>query len=318
MNKPRKINNVIITGATGVVGNALVRYLLDRGISVTAVVRPNSRRKKFLPQHANRLRVVDCLLGSYAEISDVLLEDSYDAFFHFAWEGSQGKERVANRDNYMLQIKNTEAALEAVELCRHIGCKTFIMPGSQAEYGIYKSAVTEATHKNPCNAYGIAKLCVEQMTKLLCAEYGIEYIWPILFSIYGPYDATRNLVDTTIRGLKRGDRLQFTAGEQMWDYMYSADAARALFLLAERGKNGESYNVSDGNVRPLSEYISEMYEVAKVSERPHFGEIPYRPNQQMFLGADIAKLKQDTGFEPEYTFKKGIAEIFNTLVGEIA
>lgn len=307
------IQQALVTGGTGVTGNALVRYLLQQHIAVTALVRPGSFRRCFLPEENELLTVVECGMEAYGGAAPRLQGRHYDVFFHLAWDGSTGKQKVNNRNNFKLQNQNTSYAIDAVELCHAIGCPVFVMTGSQAEYGRKDTIIKETMEKHPENGYGMAKLCAEGMTRLLCREYGIRHVWPILFSVYGPYDGTQSLIDTSIRRLLLKEELEFTAGEQQWDYLYSYDAAKALLLLAESGKDGECYHVANGAMRPLAEYIKLMYQVVAPDKEPKLGVVPYVSNQVMLLGADISKLKRDTGFEPDYQFEEGIQEVMNQV-----
>ncbi|MDE7061619.1 MAG: NAD(P)-dependent oxidoreductase, partial [Lachnospiraceae bacterium] len=249
----------------------------------------------------------------YGVVGQRLQKHAYDAFFHLAWDGSTGKEKVDNRNNFKLQNQNVMYALDAVELCHELECPVFVMTGSQAVYGRKSCPVTEEMDRKPENGYGMAKMCAEGMTRLLCRQYGIRHIWPILFSVYGPCDGTESLIDTTIRGLLRGDTLPYTKGEQRWDYLYSYDAAKALLLLALYGKDGETYHVANGSSNPLEEYIRIIYRMIAPDTKPRLGEVPYALNQVMYLGADITKLRVDTGFVPEYTFEEGIREIIESI-----
>jgi len=94
----------------------------------------------------------------------------------------------------------------------------------------------------------------------------------------------------------------------MWDFLYSKDAALAMRLLGEKGIDGKIYCIGSGQARPLKEYINIMGESIDSTIQIGFGDIPYSPNQVMYLCADIEDLKADTGFEPQYTFEKGIVE----------
>ena len=307
-----EIKSAIVTGGTGVTGNALIRYLLDKGVEVTALVRKNSIRAKYLPEH-EKLRIVWCGLEEYDSIDDQLSDREYDAFFHLAWEGSKGKEKVANRNNFRMQNMNTTYALDAVELCHRLGCGTFVMTGSQAEYGPVEGACSENNPKLPVNGYGMAKLCAEGMTRLLCHEYGIRHIWPILFSVYGPRDATESMIDTSIRNIMDGIENSYTKGEQIWNYLYSFDASKAIVLLAEMGEDGEFYNVASKVNKPLGDYIRELYDTVKPGTEPVLGGRPYPGGKFMSLQADTTKLVMLTGFKEDYSFKDGIREIMESL-----
>lgn len=299
---------VLVTGGTGVTGVALVRYLLQQNKEVTAIVRRNSSRIRYLPKRQN-LHIVECDLSDYDEIGATELGTDFSVFYHLAWDGSAGKEKVDNRNNMQLQSKNIEYDINAVELCKRIKCPVFIATGTQAEYGRCEDLINEMTQTNPENGYGSAKLCAGQMTRILCNKYGIKHIWARLFSVYGPYDGTQSLIYTSILKLMSGKRPQYTAGEQIWDYLYSFDAAKALTLLGEKGRDGEIYCVANGKSDMLQSYIQIIHKVVNPEISPVFGEIPYVSNQVMSLRVDTTKLRQDTGFVPEYTFEMGIKEI---------
>lgn len=309
------IRQVVVTGGTGVTGNALIRYLLQQKIAITALVRTESSRRCFLPEEDSMLTIIECGMEDYGAISSQIKDKNYDAFFHLAWDGSTGTQKVENRNNVKLQNRNVSFAIDAVELCHKINCPVFVMTGSQAEYGRKNCRILESMEKKPENGYGVAKLCAEGMTRILCKQYGIRHVWPILFSVYGPFDGTESLIDTSLHKLLCHEKLEFTAGEQQWDYLYSYDAAKALLLLAENGRDGECYNVANGSTKYLREYIEIMYRVATPDNKPCFGSISYVPNQVMLLSADISKLKKDTGFEPEYEFEQGIRNIFEQIKG---
>ena len=71
---------VVITGATGIIGRTLIEYLLEKDISVLAIIRENS--KKQLPKH-EKLKVIECDLKNISDLK--VKEEGYDVFFHFAW-----------------------------------------------------------------------------------------------------------------------------------------------------------------------------------------------------------------------------------------
>lgn len=311
------INTAIVTGGTGVTGTALVRYLLKQGVYVTALVRPGSLRKRYLPEDDKRLTIIDWGMENYKESSMLFKENKYDVFFHLAWDGSMGKQKEDNRNNMYLQHQNTLYMLDAVELCRKVNCKNFVVTGSQAEYGRCDGKISEQTRECPENGYGIAKLCAGQMTRIMCRNYGIRHIWARLFSVYGPYDGTHSLIDTSVKKLLKGESPEYTKGEQLWDYLYSFDAAKALFLLSEKGRDGEVYCVANGSPKILKNYIEIMHRVVNPNISPRLGVIPYGSSQVMSLVADINKLKEHVGFEPEYTFEMGIEEIKQWNEGEL-
>ncbi len=154
-----------------------------------------------------------------------------DVFYHLGWCGTFG----AERNDATLQQKNIEYTLDAVRLAKRLGCVHFVGVGSQAEYGRIESRLTPDTPTAPENEYGKAKLRAGIESRKLCEELGIRHTWVRVLSVYGPFDGKNTMIMSVIRGLISGQRVPLTKGEQMWNYLYSEDAARALFLIGETG-----------------------------------------------------------------------------------
>jgi nucleoside-diphosphate-sugar epimerase len=106
--------------------------------------------------------------------------------------------------------------------------------------------------------------------------------------------------------LLRGEKPALTACEQIWDFLYVDDAAKALMLLAEKGRDGEIYCVSSGQSKTLREYVSIACKVLGCDTEIGFGEIPYGETTVMHLEGNITKLRNETGFEPGISFEDGI------------
>lgn len=222
------MRNVLITGPTGEVGIALMLELLAHDYCVTAVIRPNSKRRKYLPFDAH-LSCVTCELDELDQLSFQLSRD-YDLMFHLGWAHSR------DHDNVDFQNKNIQYTIDAVRLVKKLKIKTFIGAGSQAEYGRVQGVLSPETPAYPDTAYGMAKLCAGQMSRLLCQQLAIKHVWPRIFSVYGPGDSESTMIISTIRKLLRGEKPSLTKGEQEWDFLYSSDCARALRLIGEEGK----------------------------------------------------------------------------------
>lgn len=300
---------IVITGPTGAVGMALINQCIKAGIYVAAVCHKGSARIAQIPDNPY-VRIVEADLSDLRSLGKKELgiapEETADIFYHLAWEGTTG----ASRNDMALQIQNIRYTIDAVELASRLGCEVFIGAGSQAEYGRTEGLLTADTPVFPENGYGMAKLCAGQMSRQRCEALGMRHIWVRILSVYGPYDGSGSMVMSTIRKLAAGERAGFTPGEQMWDYLYSEDAADALFRLAEKGLSGKTYILGSGRVRPLKDYI---LQIRQAVERQNgsagelgFGDIPYSEKQVMYLGADITELAQDTGFEPAVSFEAGI------------
>lgn len=317
-NKGQAMTKAYITGATGAIGMALVGELLKNGISTTVLLRRSSERNdrvknSFSGELASGLLRIEYvsleeLLG-YAVNENVSRKISgvtdTAVFYHLGWGGTFG----AQRNDADMQQKNVEYTLDAVRLAKRLDCVHFIGVGSQAEYGRFEGRLTPDTRTLPENEYGRAKLAAGIRSAELCRELGLRHSWVRVLSVYGPFDGKNTMVMSVIRGLLSGERVSLTKGEQIWNYLYSGDAARALFMLGASSLSAQSrtYCLAGEAEGELREYILRLCKAAGADENLlGFGEIPYGSAQVMYLTADISRLWQDVGFVPETTFDDGI------------
>lgn len=296
------MKRVIITGPTGAIGMALIQKCIEMGTEVTAVCRRGSARNARIPV-SDRVKVVECNLDEMKKLPE-LLEGRYDVFFHLAWACTAGE----GRNDTEAQTQNIRYTMDAVEVAAELGCKCFIGAGSQAEYGRVEGKLTADTPAFPENGYGIAKLCAGQLSRLRCGQLGMRHIWFRVLSVYGRYDGEQTMILSSIRAMLRGESPEYTPAEQMWDYLYSEDAAQAFYLAAEKGRDGAVYCLGSGQARPLREYIEIMRDEIAPDLTLKLGAKPYAEKQVMYLCADISALQRDTGFGPHVGFREGIRE----------
>lgn len=292
----------IVSGATGAVGMALVRALSECGAQTLVICRPGSQRNDRL-RAIPGIEIIECDLQNIKKMYPAN-DEKYDAFFHLAWAGTTGN----TRNDMHLQNKNVEYTLDAVDLASRFGCSVFVGAGSQAEYGRFEGKLSSCVPTNPDNGYGMAKLCAGRMSRVKCSQLGIRHVWARILSVYGPYDTENSMVMSTINKLLSGQIPEFTPAEQMWDYMYSEDAAQALIALAKDGKDGGVYCLGTGVAAPLRTYIERIRDELDASAELGIGKLPYFPNQVMYLCADMQEIKNDTGFVPRFSFDEGIAK----------
>ena len=295
----------IVTGASGMIGSALIRLLLKENYEIIAIVRPNSKKIENIPKD-DKITIVECDLSSLKLLFDNFSE--CDLFFHFGWIGTMGN----SRDDVYLQLKNIEYTLDAVKLAKKSGCKTFVGAGSQAEYGSTDKKLSPNTPVNPVTGYGIAKYSAGKLSRLLAKELSIKHCWGRILSVYGPGD-NNSMIMSCINSISNNEPFNTTKGDQLWDYLYCDDCAQAFYDIAKKGNDGKTYTIGSGMIKPLKEYINIIKDLINPDFEVGFGKIDYFPNQVMYLCADINELTKDTGFKPKTTFIEGIQTIINIL-----
>lgn len=295
------IKKIIITGATGAVGSAVVRRAIENGMDVTCIVHQGSKRLGNLPQ-SDKVHIVECNLQDYRTLS---LDGQYDAFVHLSWEKTVG----ASRDDAEVQTRNIRYTLDAVQLAHRCGCSVFVGAGSQAEYGVQSVDLTPDLPVKPESGYGIAKYAAGKLSAMLCKNLGMRQCWVRILSVYGPNDGENSLISYLIREFKAGNSPQLTKCEQMWDYLYADDAADAILAVAEKGVDGKVYPLGSGEGRKLSAYVEDIKNAINPIISVQFGAKEYYPHQPMHLVADISELIEDIGWKPNVNFESGIKKL---------
>lgn len=119
------MKHAIVTGATGFIGRWLIRELLQDGVSVTAVVRPGSANLRLLPRQ-DALDIVEYPMEAYAALSERIAPKEDCVFYHLAWAGVSGPERM----DLGVQQANVSAAVDAVSAAKALGCAAWVGLGS--------------------------------------------------------------------------------------------------------------------------------------------------------------------------------------------
>ena len=294
---------ILITGGTTSIGSAIVREYLNDGDEVTCICRANSWRIDNIPKEAC---VIDCSLEKLGELE---INDSYDVFIHCAWANTD----PVGRNTVNLQYLNVGYTIDAVQLAARTGCKAFIGAGSQAEFGLSDKPFSVSTPVNPISAYGIAKYAAERFAFNLCEQFNIKFNWLRILSVYGINEGPKTLIRYLIDEFKEGKSPEVTKCEQMWDYIYCDDCARAFKAVVEKAPHGKVYPLGGGIPKPLKAYVKAVQKVVSPDIPVFFGKRDYYPNQPMYMVADISELKEETGWEPQVSFEEGIKLMLYSL-----
>jgi len=240
------MKRVIMTGGSGFVGGHFINELISRNIEVTVLTSsPEKIPKNPLVKTLKRELVIE--IDNDAE----KFSDNYDAFYHLGWSGVDGKQK----NNADLQMKNIYSAVKLFEFSKKIGCKRFIATGTVAEYTCCKEIADFSEKQSPNDLYGATKVAVHYMLEAMAKHLNHNLIWAVVPSTFGEGRTGDNILTYTILSCLKKEKPLYGSLEQMWDFLYVTEVARALYLIGEYGKDNTTYGIGSGEYRQLKSYI---------------------------------------------------------------
>ena len=290
------IKSAIVTGSNGFIGRAVIKALLARGVHVYAV----DLGPEPFEVHDN-LKYISCDISNIENIVG-LIETTPDVFFAFAWAGSAGPERT----DYALQLDNAKYTADCVRFAKRVGCTRFVGAGSITETETHLSVLAQENKPALPYIYGTGKAAAHEIGKCLAANIGIDFLWVKITNAYGPGERSPRLLNTTIQKMLSGNRLEFTAATQLYDFVYIDDVAEAFCLVGESGRAFCEYSIGSGEAKPLRSFLEEMKRIVAPEAVLQFGAIPFTGIDLPASNFDIENLTEDTGYTPSITFPEGV------------
>lgn len=304
----RKMENVIVTGANGFIGKALVRALLERGCRVAAL----DVRFDDMPAGHERLTCINVRGKEISEMKREIPAGEYQCLFHLAWAGTSGPARA----DYALQLNNVKLACDCVKLCGEIGCRRAVYASSISEMETYAYFQQDGMEPSGGCIYGAGKLAAHLMGETVAKLNGVEFIPVVITNVYGAGEKSARLICTSVRKLLRKEHCSFTAGRQSCDFIYITDAVHAAIAVAEKGKAFHRYYLGSGEPRPLRDFLTELRDIVDPGAEIGLGDIPFQGADISYDQFDLKKVERDTGYKNKITFEQGVRMTADYLRGE--
>lgn len=300
------MKRVIVTGATGFIGQHLCKDLLDRGIEVIGVDISKDRFDVF-SSYPNFFPVV-ADFSMYDSLNKYIHYDNIDVFYHLAWNGVN---TIAFRDAE-LQLSNAIYSVKALDAAIALKCKKFVFAGTYNEYETQTIFSMNEFEARYTNIYGASKYAADL---ILCAKAkieGIEYSSGLLPMIYGEGLTAPNLVNVVLSNFSEGKPSKLVEGNNLYDLIYVGDVARAFYYIGEKGKDMSRYYVGHRIIETFKDNITRIRDLLSPDSELLFGEYKETQNLDYSL-IDTDKLYNDTGFECKADFKETIQKTYEWI-----
>lgn len=328
MKKLREVNNILVTGGAGFIGSAFVRYFLKhvpsfKGVCVnldlltyaghTANLREIENDPRYIFQKGN--------ICNQGLVEHLLFEHQIDTIIHFAAESHVDKSIDHPEAFIETNVKGTFHLLEAA---KKLGRIHFHHVSTDEVYGCLNETgcFTEESPYLPNSPYSASKAASDHIVRAYCKTYNMSTCVSHCSNNYGPYHYPEKLIPLMILNcLERKPLPVYGEGKNIRDWLFVEDHAKALWMLLEQGKRGETYNIGGNEewrnidlVRKIVQIIAEIQSIDAHELEKLITFVPDRPGHDFRYAIDSSKIENELGWIPSHTFHNGLTATINWYI----
>ena len=279
------MKKILVTGATGFIGNYVVQELLEHNCMVIASS-TNIKNAKQASWYAH-VTFISFDLKTFDESMDYFsLFGKPDAMIHLSWEG----------------LPNYKAAFHLEEnLPRHLsflsnminhGLKDLTVTGTCFEYGMKEGCLQEDMETEPANSYAAAKDQLRKRLENITAQKQVHFKWVRLFYMYGRGQSPNSLFSQLDKALENKESVfNMSGGEQERDYLRVEEVAANIVKIALQHKVEGIINCCSGKPMKIKDLVQQYLAERKQAIELNLGFYPYTDYEPMRFWGDNEKLK---------------------------
>ena len=318
------MKNVLITGGAGFIGSNYVRYALERHPDWNVVVYD---KFTYAGNPDNLVDIAAKFKGRYAlvrgdiadreAVFDAVRGNNISVIINFAADSHVDRSIETPGTFIMTDCYGTYELLEAA---RAFKVERYHQISTDEVYGDLHSSddfFTETTPYAPSSPYSASKASSDHLVRAWLRTYGLPTLITNCSNNYGPYHFPEKLIPLMILNALAGKPLPvYGNGQQIRDWLYVEDHARALYCVATTGKVGETYNIGGHNERKNLDVVETICELLEelAPNKPQ-GVVHYRdlitfvadrPGHDLRYAIDASKIARELGWLPQETFESGM------------
>ncbi|MFP1130174.1 dTDP-glucose 4,6-dehydratase [Asticcacaulis sp. W401b] len=318
---------IIVTGGAGFIGSALVRYLVAEVgaevLNLDKLTYAGNLASLDPIREAPNYRFVRADICDREKVVEAINGFKPDRILHLAAESHVDRSINGAGEFVQTNVVGTFTLLEAARhywngldevgraAFRFLHVSTDEVYGSLGQTGLF----SEATAYDPSSPYSASKAASDHLAKAWHRTYGLPVVVSNCSNNYGPYHFPEKLIPLNILNALEGKPLPvYGDGSNIRDWLYVDDHARALHLIASRGRPGETYNVGGRNEYSNIEVVRRICRLMDIlcpQGAPHARLITFvadRPGHDHRYAIDAHKLETELGWRAQETFETGLAK----------
>lgn len=309
--------SILVTGAGGMVGSHMVEILFEKGENVVGTYyKPTVN----ISEIDSRINLIECDVRYPANVERILEQYMPKKIFHLAAQSYPTVSWDKPYETIDINVNGTIAVFESIKRIRQKNPDydpMVVVACSSAEYGatlerLEEDKVSEEAQLLPLHPYGVSKVGQDLLSYQYFRNDGIRCIRARIFNTTG----TRKVNDVTSDFTKRAVMLE-KGNSKDWKLrvgntqtqraiMDVNDLIGALFLLAEKGKPGEAYNISSEYVYKIDDIIKMIEEDMNVKFELETDPKLLRPTDERIIVGNVEKIKRHTGWKQSVEMKDTI------------
>jgi nucleoside-diphosphate-sugar epimerase len=289
---------LLVVGGSGFIGRHVVSRGVHQGWHVTSL---GVRARDAAEQVPGAAYVVADL--TQPESMRTLENSPFDfvvnlgGYIDHALFSQGGRELIASHFDGLLNL---------LQCLDRAAIKRFVQIGSSDEYGNAPAPQHEDLRESPISPYSLAKVAATQFLQMLHRTEDFPAVVLRLFLTYGPGQDRRRFLPQTIEGCLSDCSFPVSEGGQLRDFCYVTDVVDAIFMCFEQSViNGQVLNIASGSPVRIRDVIAETVRLVGAGH-PQFGQIAYRPGENMALYADVELAKRWLGWAPKISLAEGL------------